>query len=72
MQTPPVETNLPRKTAAFVQRKDGRELRRFTIYLPCDLARSLRLYCAEREVEMSAVVAAALSQLLHAPQSEIE
>jgi hypothetical protein len=44
----------------YVERKDGRRLRRFTIYLDPSLARRLVLYCADRDQELSGVVAAAL------------
>ena len=41
-------------------RKDGRELRRMTLYLPSELARRLAVYCAELDLEMSDVVTAAV------------
>lgn len=41
-------------------RKDGRELRRMTLYLPSELARRLAVHCAELDLEMSDVVTAAV------------
>ena len=48
---------------ATVQRKDGRELRRMTVYLPADLAARLRVHCAGRDVDVSEVVAEAVAAL---------
>ena len=49
---------------ATVQRKDGRELRRMTIYLPADLAGRLRVCCAGRDVDVSAFIAEAVAARL--------
>jgi hypothetical protein len=46
----------------LLARKDGRELRRMTIYLPSDLARRLAVLCAEQDMEMSDVVTRAVRQ----------
>jgi hypothetical protein len=61
-KSPPVEKGdaTVRRSKSVVRRKDGRELRRTTIYLPTDLARQLAVYCAERDSEMSDVIAAAV------------
>lgn len=53
-----------RGARGLVARKDGRELRRMTVYLPSDLARELALHCAERDLDASAVVSEAVRRLL--------
>ncbi len=52
------------KRSSVVARKDGRELRRMTIYLPIPLARKLAVYSAEQDVDMSSVVADAVDEYL--------
>src|SRR5215467_4909712 len=52
------------RTAAHVSRKDGRTLKRMTLYLPLELARRLAIHCAEREIDMSAVVTEAVRRYL--------
>jgi hypothetical protein len=52
------------RTAAHVSRKDGRTLKRMTLYLPIDLARRLAIHCAEYEIDMSAVVTEAVRRHL--------
>lgn len=47
-----------------VARKDGRKLKRMTLYLPADLAKRLAIHCAERDVDMSAVVTEAVRRHL--------
>ncbi len=62
---PPVERSDARtsgrrnvKTArSVVARKDGRTLRRMTIYLPVESAKRLAVHCAENNVDISEVVA---------------
>ncbi len=49
-----------RRRAAHVTRKDGRVLRRVTIYLPLEDYRQLARECAEHEHRMSTVICAAL------------
>ncbi len=51
---------------APLQRKDGRQVRKMTIYLPVDLAKRLAMHCTAVEVDMSETVAEALSRLLDA------
>jgi hypothetical protein len=53
----PSPTASPRGVLA---RKDGRELRRMTLYLPTELGRRLAMHCAEHDLEMSDVVTAAV------------
>lgn len=52
------------KGRAVVERKDGRALRRMTLYLPVDLAKRLALHCVEHERDMSEVVTAAVEREL--------
>ena len=52
------------RTAAHVSRKDGRTLKRMTLYLPLELARRLAIHCAEHDIDMSAVVTEAVRRLL--------
>lgn len=47
-----------------VQRRDGRELRRMTLYMPVDLATRLRVRCSELDREVSAVVTEAVASYL--------
>jgi hypothetical protein len=54
----------PASRAALVERVDGRTLRRMTVYLPADLAKRLRGYCAERDVDVSDEIARAVAALL--------
>ena len=42
---------------AVVTRADGRELRRMTVYLPTELAKQLRLHCAEIDTDVSGLLA---------------
>jgi len=50
--------------SASVARKDGRTLRRMTIYLPQEIANRLRVYCAERDLDVSSVVTDAVQRVL--------
>ena len=54
----------PGARAALVDRRDGRQLRRRTVYLPADLDRRLRAHCAEHDVDASEVLARALGATL--------
>lgn len=49
---------------AVVQRVSGRQLRRTTIYFDVELARTLAVYCASTDREMSEVVSLAVKQFL--------
>ena len=63
--TAPVTAPAPPAGARGVlARKDGRELRRMTLYLPSDLARRLAVHCATHDLEMSEVVTAAVRRHL--------
>lgn len=53
-----------RSSARTLTRRDGRELRRLTLYLPADLARRLAVASAEADRDMSALVAEALADYL--------
>jgi hypothetical protein len=56
-ETPP---RARRVHGTFVTRKDGRAMKRLTLYLPAELARRLAIHCAERDTDMSTVVTEAL------------
>ena len=45
-------------------RRDGRVVRRMNLCLPEDTARALAVYCAERDLDMSAFVSEAVAQAL--------
>lgn len=62
-QTKEGATPAPRRTQVLA-RKDGRTLRRMTLYLPVDLARRLAVHCAESDMDMSTVVTEALRKHL--------
>ena len=47
-----------------VTRKDGRALRRKTLYLPQDLAVRLAVYCAQNDTTESDAIALAVTRLL--------
>lgn len=49
---------------ALVARKDGRKLRRTTVYLPNEVASRLLVYCAEHDVDISRVVTEAVRRLI--------
>jgi hypothetical protein len=50
----------------LVARKDGRELRRMTVYLPADLAKRLAVHCAGEDRDMSDAITDAVRGLLDA------
>jgi hypothetical protein len=49
-----------RAAKSRVERKDGRQLRRFTIYLDVALAREILVYCASNEMDISELFANAI------------
>lgn len=53
-----------RSSGRTLTRRDGRELRRLTLYLPADLARRLAVHAAEADRDMSEVVTEALADYL--------
>lgn len=53
----------PRRNQVLA-RKDGRTLRRMTLYLPVELARRLAVHCAETDTDMSNVVTEAVRKHL--------
>lgn len=59
----------PKPKSTDVTRKDGRHLRRLTIYLSAELALRLRVFCAISEREYSEVVTVGLSEYLAAKGS---
>ena len=48
----------------LVQRRDGRQLRRMTVYLAPELAKRLQHHCVETDQDMSDVIQEALGALL--------
>jgi len=58
--TPPV----PRRTKAILARKDGRQLRRMTIYLPPELARRLAIHAAGADMDVSGALAEIVAAFL--------
>ena len=63
--TPAESSRAPRRTKAILARKDGRELRRMTIYLPPDLARRLKVYAAGADMDISRALAEKIYHELH-------
>lgn len=61
-----VETS--KSSKSVVRRKDGRQLKRMTVYLPVDLARRLAFHCVESDRDVSGAVALAISRHLEAPE----
>lgn len=60
----PVTQTSGRSSARTLTRRDGRELRRLTLYLPAELAKRLAVHAAEADRDMSDVVAEALADYL--------
>ncbi len=58
------EVQTSKHSRSVVQRKDGRQLKRATVYLPVDLARQLAVHCAETDGDLSATVALAITRYL--------
>jgi hypothetical protein len=56
--------DVQRAKRSVVERKDGRTLKRMTVYLPADLAKRLARHCLEHEQDMSEVIAASVSRTL--------
>ena len=54
------------RSRSVVDRRDGRELRRMTVYLPSSLAKRLAMRAVELDADMSAVVAEAVERHLSA------
>lgn len=54
----------PLRARAIVERKDGTQMRRTTVYFPADLARLLKVHCAEHGYDMSSVVSEAVRRYL--------
>lgn len=50
--------------ARVIERRDGRQLRRFNTHLPVDLFKRLRHHAVDHDQDMSTVVAAALEDFL--------
>jgi hypothetical protein len=54
----------PTARRGVLQRKDGRSLRRMTVYLPVDLAKRLAIRCAEEDRDISDLIAHAVDRTL--------
>jgi hypothetical protein len=70
LQRPKRLTGGPRiapRSPSIVERKDGRHLRRMTIYLPPDMHKRLALFCVEQERDMSDIICEALAH--HLPRT---
>jgi hypothetical protein len=52
------------RAVGVVERADGRQRRRLTVYLPVELAKRLVVHCAASELEMSDVVTDAVERAL--------
>lgn len=59
-EAPPADVQTSKR---LVHRRDGRVLRRMTVYLPADLATKLRAHCAARDVDASDVLAELVERL---------
>lgn len=60
----PSKAETSRSPKSVLLRKDGRRLKRMTLYLPVDLARRLAHHCVERDSDVSAITAQAISHYL--------
>jgi predicted HicB family RNase H-like nuclease len=54
----------PGSLRGYVERKDGRLLRRFTVYLHHDLSRRLAIHCADANISLSDFIAKTLESAL--------
>ena len=55
-----------RTKRSLVARRDGRTLRRMTVYLPDEIAHRLRVYCAENDQPISRVITDAVRRVIGA------
>jgi hypothetical protein len=60
----PVGSPALRRSKAVVERSDGRQLRRTTVYLPPELHRRVAVHAASFDIDVSGVVVEALEQFL--------
>jgi len=63
-ESAPIPTPAAKRSRSVLTRKDGRELKRTTIYLPVALAKRVAIRCAEDDRELSDVITEALGQWL--------
>jgi hypothetical protein len=56
-KAPAEVSRAPRRTKAILARKDGRQLRRMTVYLPPELARRLAIHAAGADMDVSGALA---------------
>lgn len=55
-----------KKSTSYVERADGTELKKLTVYLPTEQARSLKIYAAQQDRDMSAIISELLTKVLPA------
>lgn len=60
----PIDAVARPASKSLVERRDGRALRRMTVYLPDDLARALAVYCAREDLDLSTAVTESVRRLL--------
>jgi hypothetical protein len=63
VQTPST-SDVHARRAAVIERKNGVQVRRTTVYFPLDLAQQLAVYCATHDVDLSQVASTALAEYL--------
>ena len=54
----------PRSSGSLTDRRDGRTLRRTTVYLPPELIPRLRIYAAHQEQDVSVAIASICAEFL--------
>ena len=68
-QSPTEASRAPRRTKAILARKDGRQLRRMTIYMPPELARRLAIHAAGADMDVSGALAEIVAGFLDSKTS---
>jgi hypothetical protein len=53
-----------KRPSALLTRANGREVRKFTLYFPVDVAKKMRAHCLEAEMDLSEFVTQAVSKAL--------
>ena len=59
------------EASPLVSTETGRPMREVTLYLPQELARKVALYCAERDRDVSNVVAEAMTSMIEPQETTI-
>jgi hypothetical protein len=52
------------KSKSLVERRDGRTLKRMTVYLPVDLAKRLAMHCVQNDRDVSDTITEAVRRML--------